>query len=96
MSRRADPLTGTTEVGTVVIREDITQWQRLERVVVIGVTDGREEVVAEADSVGYRRIVRFPRALPTRSGSRPRSLPVSEGSGAVWPRSEPLPAGGVG
>jgi len=69
MSRRADPLTGTTEVGTVVIREDITQGQRLERVVVIGVTDGREEVVAEADSVGYRRIVRFPRALPTRSGS---------------------------
>ncbi|MEV7424588.1 alpha-L-fucosidase [Streptomyces sp. NPDC091212] len=53
-------LTGPTEVGAVVIREDITQGQRIERVVVIGVADGREQVMAGADSVGYQRILRFP------------------------------------
>ncbi|WP_225848974.1 alpha-L-fucosidase [Streptomyces sp. HPF1205] len=53
-------LAGPTEVAAVVIREDITLGQRLERVVVTGVADGREEVLAEANSVGHQRILRFP------------------------------------
>ncbi|MDH6514124.1 alpha-L-fucosidase [Streptomyces sp. SAI-135] len=52
-------LHGPTEVGAVVIREDITRGQRLERVMVIGVSDGSERVLAEANSVGYQRILRF-------------------------------------
>ncbi|MEV0347847.1 alpha-L-fucosidase [Nonomuraea sp. NPDC050680] len=53
-------LASSSDVGAVVVREDITQGQRVERVVVIGVTDGREEILAEANSVGYQRIMRFP------------------------------------
>ena len=53
-------LASPTGVGAVVVREDLAQGQRLERVVVIGVADGREEVLAEANSVGYQRILRFP------------------------------------
>ncbi|MEU8025708.1 alpha-L-fucosidase [Micromonospora haikouensis] len=48
-----------TEVAAVVVGEDITYGQRLERLVVTAVADGREEVLAEAGAVGYRRILRF-------------------------------------
>ncbi|MGW3939414.1 alpha-L-fucosidase [Streptomyces phaeochromogenes] len=53
-------LADSADVGAVVIREDITQGQRVERFVVIGVADGHEEVLAEGNSVGYQRILRFP------------------------------------
>ncbi|MFJ4206064.1 alpha-L-fucosidase [Streptomyces sviceus] len=86
----ADP----TEVGAVVIREDITQGQRVERVVVIGMSDGRERVLAKANSVGYQRILRFPpsvvdevkvRIEASRGLPALRTLAVIDADGA-WPR----------
>ncbi|CAM5709952.1 alpha-L-fucosidase [Streptomyces griseorubiginosus] len=83
-----------TEVGAVVIREDITQGQRLERVVVIGVSEGSDRVLAEANSVGYQRILRFPPRVVDKvkvrieaSRGRPaiRTLAVIDAD-AAWPR----------
>ncbi|MHC3473529.1 alpha-L-fucosidase [Streptomyces sp. 7R007] len=83
-----------TEVGAVVIREDITQGQRLERVVVVGVSDGSDRVLAEAHSVGYQRILRFPPRVVDKvevrieaSRGRPaiRTLAVVDADSA-WPR----------
>lgn len=87
-------LADSTEVGAVVIREDITQGQRVERVAVIGVSDGRERVLAEANSVGHQRILRFEptvvdavRVRIEASRGRPaiRTLAVIDAAGA-WPR----------
>ena len=87
-------LAGPTEVGAVVIREDITQGQRLERVVIIGVSDGSERVLAEANSVGYQRLLRFPpqvvdkvevRLEASRGLPAIRTIAVIDADGA-WPR----------
>lgn len=49
-------------VEAVVVREDITQGQRIEHLVVRGRQDGRWTTLAEANSVGYQRILTFPPA----------------------------------
>lgn len=50
----------TRSVEAVVVREDITQGQRIEHIVVQGRQDGRWTTLAEAHSVGYQRILTFP------------------------------------
>lgn len=50
----------TCSVEAVVVREDITQGQRIEHIVVQGRRDGRWMTLAEAHSVGYQRILTFP------------------------------------
>ncbi|MER5185010.1 alpha-L-fucosidase [Streptomyces sp. NPDC002896] len=64
-----DPLPGVTlafgrprPVEAVVLGEDITQGQRIEHVVVRGHRDGRWTTLAEANAVGYQRILTFPPA----------------------------------
>jgi alpha-L-fucosidase len=47
-------------VEAVVVREDITQGQRIEHLVVHGRQDGRWRPLAEAHAVGYQRILTFP------------------------------------
>ncbi|WP_166847163.1 alpha-L-fucosidase [Isoptericola sp. BMS4] len=47
-------------VAAVVVSEDIRHGQRVEGVSVRAVVDGDEVVLAEAGSVGYRRVMRFP------------------------------------
>ncbi|UUU26832.1 alpha-L-fucosidase [Streptomyces sp. DSM 40750] len=49
-------------VEAVVLGEDITQGQRVERVVVRGCGNGRWTVLAEANSVGHQRVLTFPPA----------------------------------
>ncbi|GAB3276260.1 alpha-L-fucosidase [Kineosporia babensis] len=49
-----------TEIEAVVLGEDISQGQRVEHVIVEGRTDGRWIHLAEANSVGYQRILTFP------------------------------------
>lgn len=49
----------TTSVDAVVLRERITLGQRLEHVLVYGVRDGAEVLLAETEAVGYQRILRF-------------------------------------
>ncbi|MEV0381552.1 alpha-L-fucosidase [Nonomuraea sp. NPDC050643] len=65
----ADPLPGVTlafarphRVEAVVVGEDITRGQRVEHVVVRGRRDGRWTLLAEANAVGYQRILTFPPA----------------------------------
>ncbi|MCT2582086.1 alpha-L-fucosidase [Actinophytocola gossypii] len=50
----------TARVEAVVVGEDITQGQRIEHVVVSGRVDGRLTPLAEANAVGYRRVLTFP------------------------------------
>jgi alpha-L-fucosidase len=51
-------LPAPTRVAAVVLREEIAEGQRVERVVVRGVTPAGEEVaLAEAGAVGYQRIL---------------------------------------
>ncbi|MPY40537.1 alpha-L-fucosidase [Streptomyces phyllanthi] len=50
---------GTRPVAAVVLGEDITQGQRIEQVVVRGRRDGRWTTLAEANAVGYQRILTF-------------------------------------
>jgi alpha-L-fucosidase len=50
----------TRRVEAVVIGEDITQGQRIERLVVRGRRDGRWIRLADANAVGYQRILTFP------------------------------------
>jgi alpha-L-fucosidase len=64
-----DPLPGVTltfarprPIEAVVVGEDITQGQRIEHVVVRGRRDGRWTTLAEANAVGYQRILTFPPA----------------------------------
>ncbi|SMH33646.1 alpha-L-fucosidase [Rathayibacter oskolensis] len=52
-------------VEAVVLSEDIRLGQRLEAVTVRAVVDGELRDVARAHSVGYRRILRFDRAVAT-------------------------------
>jgi alpha-L-fucosidase len=47
-------------VEAVVVREDITQGQRIEHLVVHGRRDGHWRPLAEAHAVGYQRILTFP------------------------------------
>ncbi|MFE9644994.1 alpha-L-fucosidase [Streptomyces sp. NPDC006365] len=47
-------------VEAVVVGEDITQGQRIERVVVRGRRDGRWTMLVEANAVGSQRILTFP------------------------------------
>jgi alpha-L-fucosidase len=49
-------------VAAVVVREDITQGQRIDHLVVQGRRDGRWTTLAEANAVGYQRILTFPPA----------------------------------
>ncbi|MGW0710167.1 alpha-L-fucosidase [Streptomyces sp. NPDC002643] len=49
-------------VEAVVLGEDITQGQRVEHVVVRGRRDGRWTTLAEANAVGYQRVLTFPAA----------------------------------
>lgn len=49
-------------VAAVVVCEDIAQGQRIEHVVVRGRRDGRWTTLAEANAVGYQRILTFPPA----------------------------------
>ncbi|MFG2133710.1 alpha-L-fucosidase [Streptomyces sp. NPDC048751] len=49
-------------VEAVVLGEDIEQGQRIEHVVVLGHREGRWTTLAEADAVGYQRILTFPPA----------------------------------
>ncbi|MFI6737172.1 alpha-L-fucosidase [Nonomuraea sp. NPDC050451] len=65
----ADPLPGVQlvfagprPVEAVVVGEDITQGQRIEHVVVRGRRDGRWTTLAEANAVGYQRVLTFPPA----------------------------------
>lgn len=62
-----DPRPGVTlafgrshPVEAVVVCEDIAQGQRIEHVVVRGHRDGQWMTLAEANAVGYQRILRFP------------------------------------
>ena len=50
----------TRRIEAVVIGEDITQGQRIERLVVQGCRDGRWIRLADANAVGYQRILTFP------------------------------------
>jgi alpha-L-fucosidase len=52
-------------VEAVVLSEDIRLGQRVERVVVSALVDDELVDVAEARSVGYRRILRFTRPVTT-------------------------------
>ena len=54
-----------TTVTGVVLREDITQGQRVEEVVVTGTSDGAEVELARASCVGYQRLIRFDGRLVT-------------------------------
>ncbi|MBE1583615.1 alpha-L-fucosidase [Nonomuraea angiospora] len=65
----ADPLPGVRlefarprTVEAVVVGEDITEGQRVEHVVVRGRRDGRWTTLAQANAVGYQRILTFPPA----------------------------------
>ncbi|TDD42335.1 alpha-L-fucosidase [Nonomuraea terrae] len=65
----ADPVPGVTlafdrsrVVEAVVVGEDITQGQRVEHVVVKGRRAGRWTTLAEANAVGYQRVLTFPPA----------------------------------
>lgn len=49
-------------VEAVVVGEDITEGQRVEHVVVRGRRDGRWTTLAQANAVGYQRILTFPPA----------------------------------
>lgn len=49
-------------VEAVVVGEDITQGQRIEHVMVRGRRDGRWTTLAEANAVGYQRVLTFPPA----------------------------------
>lgn len=49
-------------VEAVVVGEDIAEGQRVEHVVVRGRADGRWTTLAEANAVGYQRILTFPPA----------------------------------
>ncbi|WP_216373066.1 alpha-L-fucosidase [Streptomyces tailanensis] len=51
---------GPRPVEAVVLGEDIAQGQRIEHVVVRGRRDGRWTTLAEANAVGYQRILTFP------------------------------------
>jgi alpha-L-fucosidase len=53
-------LGGTRPVEAVVIGERIAEGQRVEHVVVHGRVDGRWITLAEANAVGYQRILTFP------------------------------------
>ncbi|MGI5147286.1 alpha-L-fucosidase [Plantactinospora sp. CA-294935] len=53
---------GPRPVEAVVVGEDITQGQRIEHVVVRGRRHGRWTTLAEANAVGYQRILTFPPA----------------------------------
>ncbi|WP_220448162.1 alpha-L-fucosidase [Nonomuraea diastatica] len=64
-----DPLPGVTltfarprRIEAVVVGEDIAQGQRIEHVVVRGRGDGGWVPLAEANAVGYQRILTFPPA----------------------------------
>ncbi|MFC4006961.1 alpha-L-fucosidase [Nonomuraea purpurea] len=65
----ADPLpgvrlafAGARRIEAVVVGEDIARGQRVEHVVVRGLRDGRWTILAEANAVGYQRILSFPPA----------------------------------
>ncbi|MFI6423794.1 alpha-L-fucosidase [Promicromonospora sp. NPDC050880] len=47
-------------IGAVVVSEDIRHGQRIESLTVRAVVGGRDVVLAQAESVGYRRVMRFP------------------------------------
>lgn len=47
-------------VASVVVGEDITQGQRIEHVLVLGRRGGEWTTLAEANAVGYQRILTFP------------------------------------
>jgi alpha-L-fucosidase len=51
---------GPRPVEAVVLGEDITQGQRIEHVIVRGRRNGRWTTLAEANAVGYQRILTFP------------------------------------
>ncbi|GGJ48548.1 alpha-L-fucosidase [Streptomyces brasiliensis] len=53
---------GARPVEAVVLGEDITQGQRIEHVVVRGGRNGDWTTLAEANAVGYQRILTFPPA----------------------------------
>jgi alpha-L-fucosidase len=53
-------LGGTQAVEAVVVGEWIAEGQRVEHVVVHGLVDGRWIILAEANAVGYQRILTFP------------------------------------
>ena len=50
---------GPRRIEAVVLGEDITRGQRIEHVVVRGRRDGAWATLAEANAVGYQRILRF-------------------------------------
>ncbi|MEU6720801.1 alpha-L-fucosidase [Nonomuraea sp. NPDC046802] len=65
----ADPLPGVRlafarprRIEAVVVGEDIARGQLVEHVVVRGRRDGRWTILAEANAVGYQRILTFPPA----------------------------------
>ncbi|PSL37427.1 alpha-L-fucosidase [Labedella gwakjiensis] len=67
-----DPLPAVTvafdaprAVEAVVLSEDIRLGQRIERVTVHASVDGRAQLVGEALSVGYRRVIRLDRPIET-------------------------------
>lgn len=66
-------------VEAVVLGEDIAQGQRIEHVVVRGHREGRWTTLAEADAVGYQRILTFPPTEVDAVGvevTRTRDTPV--------------------
>lgn len=75
-----------TEVSAVVVREDIRQGQRIEELAVTARVDGRDVVIARAESVGYQRILRFPPVRTDRVAvaiTRSRGLPVVRAVGVI-------------
>ncbi|TXK19388.1 alpha-L-fucosidase [Homoserinibacter sp. GY 40078] len=57
-----------TRVGGLVLREDISQGQRVEKVRVVGLGETGERELATSGVVGYQRIIEFP--AETLSGVR--------------------------
>ncbi len=53
-------LKGDTEINCVTISEDIARGQRVERLEVEALSDGKWKRVARATTIGYKRILTFP------------------------------------
>lgn len=73
-------------VEALVLKEEISLGQRLEHVVIRGRSQGRTRVLAEANSVGYQRIVSFPPTVVDEllvEISQARAAPAIAGIAAV-------------